>query len=467
MYKILIVDDDPSILRMLARLLKAQLDARIDTVESGEQALVQLESIDYDLILLDINLPQRSGLEILKILSNQKPHLPVVIMTAHSKPQVIIDAIKEGAYEFLSKPFETQELLDIIKRLLKSQELTRTPHQIISLSLKSGETFIIGKNPKMIEVFKRIGQVASSDATVLILGESGTGKELVARAIYQNSLRKDRAYLAVNCAAIPETLLESELFGYEKGAFTGATARKLGKFEQCNHGTIFLDEIGDMPLSTQAKILRVLQEGQFERLGGSSTIQVDVRIIAATNQDIRQLISEKRFRQDLYYRLSVFTITIPPLRERREDIRLLAEHFLARFINRDGKAIAGFAPEAMELLQDHRWQGNVRELQNTIERAVVICRDQVIMPEHIQLQAELKGDAGKTQASAQDAQSESVFDIEQLASEELTLEQVEERYIRLILKKYNWRLNETASALGIHRNTLRRKMEQYRISKDR
>lgn len=378
--KILLVDDDKDI---VATLKECFIDFNyiVETATTGEEALAKAISNDYDLVMLDISLPDFSGMDVLKQIKEQKSCLPVLVMTGHVSTDAAIEAMKLGAHEFIAKPFDLDRLLGIINRIVKKASPIRGL-ATFSMAPKAMKGAIIGNTPEMVEIAKIIGHVAATDASVLIQGESGTGKELVARSIYQNSLRTDKPFLSVNCAALPEGLLESELFGHEKGSFTGAYTRKLGKFEQCNAGTIFLDEIADMSLITQSKVLRVLQQQEFERVGGNSTIKVDVRIIAATNKSLVNMIKENKFRVDLYYRLKVVSIYLPPLRERRGDIPLLVEHFIRTYAGQTDRELLNISKEALDGLMHYTWPGNVRELENNIHSAVVMSKGDILLPEH-------------------------------------------------------------------------------------
>ncbi len=370
---ILVVDDDPQ-LRLSFEKLLTEEGHTVLTAASGEAAVALVQETVPDLVIMDVRMAGMSGLEAFAAIHAREPHLPVIIMTAYGTTETAIEATRLGAFDYVLKPFEIPDILALIDQALEAGHCMRSRVEVdVPPQAAAGEA-LIGKSRPMQEVYKAIGRVAPTDATVLIRGESGTGKELVARAIYQYSLRARKAFLVINCVAIPETLLESELFGYEKGAFTGAVHRRLGKFEQADGGTVFLDEIGDMPVSIQAKILRLLQEKKLERLGGRETIPVDVRILAATNRDLEAALADGRFREDLYFRLNVVTIWLPPLRDRVDDIPLLADYFLARFSREMGLNNPGLAPEAMALLQRHHWPGNVRELANVLQKALIFSR---------------------------------------------------------------------------------------------
>ena len=383
MASVLIVDDKDSLRDMLAKTL-AMEGYEVETAADGHDALRLADARRFDVVLTDLKLPTMDGIEVLSKLKEMDPSQEVIMMTAFGTIETAVHAMKLGAFDFLTKPFDPQHLTLLLNRALENQRLAAENVLLREeLSLRLGSTDIIGQSARIHEVAELVRKVAGSDSTVLLVGESGTGKELFARAIHMLSGRHKRAYVTINCAAIPRELLENELFGSERGAFTGAVARKIGKFEVADGGTIFLDEVGDLELSLQAKILRVLQERQIERLGGNKPVDVDVRVIAATNLDLAVGIQNGRFREDLYYRLSVFPIQVPPLRERPEDIPVLAEHFVKRYANEMKKGEVKLAPEARDLLVKYHWPGNVRELENTIERAMILCEKRTIGPEQL------------------------------------------------------------------------------------
>jgi len=379
---ILIIDDDDQLRVSFQKLLKEE-GYSVDSAPSGEAGLNLIKSKIPDLIILDMRLPGMNGLETFSRINAIDPKLPVIIMTAFGTTETAIEATKMGAFDYILKPFNIPEMLSIIGQALEAGRFMRSPIDMNAAPDAGVREAIIGRSKPMQGVYKAIGRVSPTDATVLIRGESGTGKELAARAIYQHSLRADRPFLVINCVAIPENLLESELFGYEKGAFTGASHRRVGKIEQANSGTVFLDEIGDMPSSIQAKILRLLQEKSIERLGGRDTIPVDVRILAATNRNLEKALSEGRFREDLYYRLKVVTISLPPLRERSGDIPLLARYFLARSAADFSMANPGITEEALSVLSGYSWPGNVRELGNILQKALIFNRGAPVRSEDI------------------------------------------------------------------------------------
>jgi len=379
---ILIIDDDDPLRTSFQRLLKEE-GYWVDSAPSGETGLNLMKSKIPDLVILDMRLPGMNGLETFRRIHAIEPKLPVIIMTAFGTTETAIEATKMGAFDYILKPFDIPEMLGIIRQALEAGRFMRSPVDMNAAPDNASKEAIIGRSKPMQDVYKAIGRVSPTDATVLIRGESGTGKELAARAVYQHSLRAEKPFLIINCVAIPENLLESELFGYEKGAFTGASHRRVGKIEQADGGTVFLDEIGDMPSSIQAKILRLLQEKSIERLGGRDTIPVDVRIIAATNRNLERALSEGRFREDLYYRLKVVTISLPPLRERPDDIPLLIEYFLARSAADFSMENPGITEEAISALKDYSWPGNVREIGNTLQKALIFNRGAPVRPEDI------------------------------------------------------------------------------------
>jgi two-component system response regulator HydG len=384
---LLVADDDPGLRESLERTLTRE-GYRVVLASDGNAALERLQAGGIDVVLTDLKMPGLTGIEVLRAAKAIAPDVDVILLTAFGTVEEAVKAMKEGAYDFLTKPFQRAQVLRLIRQALERRELiqqNRALQQRLDDLLRQG--VVIGSSPAFRRMTTLVEQVADSSATVLVQGESGTGKELVASAIHQRSARRKGPFVAVNCAALPETLLESELFGYEKGAFTGAATRKEGRFELADGGTLFLDEVADLSPVTQPKILRVLQEGEFERLGATKTIRVDVRIVAATNQDLGQMVKEKRFREDLYYRLNVITINVPPLRERREDIRVLAQHFLRIYAAKNNRTLEGFTDEAMRRLEAHAWPGNVRELENVVERGVVLARGALMdtgeLPEEI------------------------------------------------------------------------------------
>ncbi len=383
MPSILVIDDKESMRGMLAETLSGE-GYDVDTAADGRSGINRAKEKKFDVVLTDLKLPEMDGIAVLSQLKEADPDLAVIVMTAFGTIETAVEAMKLGAVDFIAKPFDTDRLGVIIKKALENRRLVAENALLREeLDQSLGFSEIIGRSEKMLDVSRLIQKVAQSDTTVLLLGESGTGKELFARAIHNLSPRKNRPFVAINCAAIPSELLENELFGSERGAFTGAVARKMGKFEIAEGGTVFLDEIGDMSPALQSKLLRVLQEKTFERLGGTKLISVDVRVIAASNVDLKDAIDKKTFREDLYYRLSVFPIKIPPLRERREDIPNLANHFIRKFCLEMKKPVKSLSQDALAILDRYHWPGNVRELENTIERAIILCEGKKITPEHL------------------------------------------------------------------------------------
>ncbi|HZM04350.1 MAG TPA: sigma-54 dependent transcriptional regulator [Candidatus Saccharimonadales bacterium] len=378
--KILLIEDDLSAAAALERVLRDE-DYSVQTIARGDAGLAEARDKNFDLVISDFKLPGLNGLEVVRQVHALKPRLPIILMTAHGTTEIAIEATKLGAYDYLLKPFEMEELLDLVAKAVESSRLMSEPVEI-----GAGETLrdaIIGNSRSMQEIYKEIGRVAAKPVTVLIHGETGTGKELIARALYQHSERVAEAFVAVNCAAIPETLLESELFGHERGAFTGAETRRIGRFEQANNGTIFLDEIGDMSLNTQAKFLRVLQQRCIERLGGKETIPINVRVIAATHRDLEAAIREKQFREDLYYRLNVVQVILPPLRQRAEDIPSLVKYFLQKYGAELGVDSPAIQPEAIAFLCEQPWPGNIRQLENVVRQALLLARKYTITLDHV------------------------------------------------------------------------------------
>ena len=471
MHTILIVDDDKSIRYSLKRMFEEKYS--VFTAQNGEEALNRVRENPPDLTIMDIRMPGRSGIEILKEIKSIDPKSLVIIMTAYGTTETAIEAMKYGAFDYILKPFPIAQMKELVEKALSLRKMMKEEVTYPTTSDQEGvEERIVGSSSKMQEIYKMIGQVAPSDVTVLLRGESGTGKELIARAIYHHSLRSNQPFLPVNCAAIPDTLLESELFGHEKGAFTGATSRRIGKLEQCQGGTIFLDEIGDMSLSTQAKLLRVLQERSFERLGGMENIRVDIRFIVATNKDLEEAISNGRFREDLYYRLNVVSINIPPLRERKEDIPELVSYFLKKFNRELKKGTVGITPEAMEKITSYGWPGNVRQLDNVLKRAMVLCQGEWILED--QLLFEKGWEKREAEEESSKKNIEGLLDtlFEELSNSPSTLQDLdmistlEKGMILRALQKTKGNQVQAALLLGINRSTLRGKMDRYHIKKD-
>ncbi len=461
MFKLLVVDDEQSVRYSFKKLLNSK-EYTINEASNAEEALAAFKKVLPHLVILDIEMPGRDGIQVLKELKQLSPKTPVIIITAYGSGDRVIKAMKYGAYEYIEKPFDIPHLMNVIDEALKTVPVT-TPAETQEKrkNRASNDDIIIGESAAIKEVFKLIGKVAASDASILITGESGTGKELVARAIHKYSERSSRPFIAINCAAIPETLLESELFGYEKGSFTGAEKQKAGKFEEVNNGTLFLDEIGDMSLPLQAKVLRVLQEGTFERLGSSKIIKVNARLVAATNRNLENDILSKSFREDLYYRLKVVTISLPPLRMRRDDIPLLAAHFLEKHSGESGSNVVSLHPESIKRLCDYTWPGNIRELENVIKRAIILSKGSVIGPELL-----LEG-AEKhivTENSVKERLSSYLTDDIKLKEGEvfkLAGEEFEKDLLKWALAKTGGNQLKAAKILGISRVMLHERIEKY------
>lgn len=467
MSRILVVDDEPNVLAAFEEILTG-LGHEVLTSRQAATALEMLRAEPVELVILDVCLPGMDGLQALQQIKKREPHLPVIVMTGQGTMETAIEATKRGAYDYQLKPFEPGQMLESIEQALQSFRISKEHVAIDPPSIPAAGDAMIGRSPAMQAVYKAIGRVAPTDATVLIRGDSGTGKELVARAIYQHSRRSRGLLLVVNCVAIPETLLEAELFGHEPGAFTGARGRRIGKFEQADRGTIFLDEIGDVSPGIQAKILRVLHDRSFQRLGGNETIRVDVRVLAATNRQLERAIDEGTFRQDLYHRLNVVSIHIPPLRQRREDVPALVEYFLERFARELGVAKPPITPEALELLQACEWPGNVRELEHAIQRAMVFARGYPIQAAHLAL-PQATGGAG--------ARSEQpVFDVARLdelaqgyldahagaGAYEQFIDQLERSLLAEALRRTKGNQTHAARLLGLPRPTLHAKIQRLR-----
>jgi two-component system response regulator HydG len=444
---ILVVDDDFSHRTMLKTLLSGW-GYEVSEADDGQAAVNMVQERPYDLILMDIRMVKVSGLKALAVVKETNPAIPVIIMTAYSSVDTAIDAMKKGAYEYLTKPLDFEELRLKMEQAMEHsmlKEENRLLRELVGDRFDTGS--IIGRSPAMIRLLETTARAASSDATVLITGESGTGKEMIAGAIHFNSPRKDHPFIKMNCAAISEGLLESELFGHEKGSFTGALRRREGRFKQAHGGSLFLDEVSEMPLAMQVKLLRVLQEREITRVGGEEVIPVDVRIIAATNKDLPTLIKIARFREDLYYRLNVINLSVPPLRERAEDIPVLAEHFLKMFAIKNNKPLKGFTPQAMDRLIKHPWPGNVREMMNTVESAVVLSSSTFLTD----------GDIPIFRDESYNAPQEIG------AANAISLDEMERLTILKTLESVQGNKSEAARKLGITRATLHKKLKKYSV----
>jgi DNA-binding NtrC family response regulator len=464
---ILIIDDDYQIRESFEKLLTEE-GHEVLTAASGETGLDVLRSVLPDLVLLDLRLPGMSGLETFLALREVESKLPVIIMTAFGTTETAIEATKLGAFDYILKPFDIPDILKLITQALEASRFMRSQVEIDIHPKTASSEVIIGQSKPMQEIYKAIGRVAPTEATVLVRGESGTGKELVARAVYQHSQRAGKPFLVINCVAIPETLLESELFGYEKGAFTGAVTRRMGRIEQANGGTIFLDEIGDMPFSIQSKILRLLQEKSIERLGGREPIPVNVRIIAATNRDLEAGLAEGRFREDLYYRLKVVTIWLPPLRERLQDISRLAEYFLNRFAQSMDIDNPGMTDETRGVLKNYPWPGNVRELANTIQKALIFSRGYPIRPEDISqiIQGEpvVRAEGPPADGSIRQWARKALMNEPGMDKFDHLIDTVASALISEALDITGGNRSRAAKILGVSRPTLQSKIEKFGIT---
>ena len=448
--RILIVDDEKKMRRILQIILKDQ-GYKIDLAQDGNEAWQHFQRTSYDLVITDLKMPGKDGMELLGLINKKNSDVPVIVITAYGSVESAVKAIKAGAFDYITKPFENEEIRIVVSKAISYSRLQNENRYLReAVGVKYGFDHFIGDSPNIRGVRKLAAQVAQTASTVLIQGESGTGKELLARLLHFNSPRSARPFVPFNCGALPDTLLESELFGYEKGAFTGAHKQKPGRFEIADTGTIFLDEVGDMSREAQVKMLRVLEEMTFERLGGSHPLKVDVRIIAATNRDLKQLVNEGTFRTDLYYRLNIFPIYIPPLRDHKEDIPVLVRHFLEQFAGEIGKQVKGTSPDAMNLLISHPWRGNVRELHNCLERAMILCNRQSVEPEDLLLDREPLNPTAP-------------FGNIHIPVEGISLEEVEQFLIKQALAMAKNNQTRAAALLKISRNTLRYRMEKYDI----
>ena len=459
--RILIVDDEPAARHGLKRAL-SPLDCKIVEAADGVAAVAAIEEDNPDLLICDLQMPKMDGLALMKVLGGRPNAPPVIMITAYGSERIAVEAMKTGAYDYLSKPYEVDELRCIVENALETVRLRRENLALrTEIEQRSGFGMLRGQSKAMEAVYDLIGKVAGTDATVLIGGESGTGKELVARTIHAQSGREAHSFVAMSAAALPTELIESEMFGHEKGAFTGAIDRRPGKFELAHKGTLFLDEIGDMSLETQAKLLRVLQERTFERLGGSETMTVDVRLISATNRDLPADITEGRFREDLYYRLQVVDIVLPPLRQRREDIPSLVYHFLEQFNRQHGKAVSEVPPEVMQLLVEYRWPGNVRQLMNVVERAVILA-------DGSDLKMDLLPQEVRTASSEHLEAGPSVWreGISFQESKQEAVQSFETAFISAALEHYGGNISRAASAVGMKRQALQQKVKELGIDPD-
>lgn len=449
--KILVVDDDAVARELLADALQKE-GYEVEVFSNGEEAIERGRRGWVDLVLTDIKMGTVDGLTVLREFKRFSPDTSIVLLTSFGSLEGAIEAIKQGAYDYLAKPFKKEEITLVVRRSLDHCQLVRENARYRD-ELKGREDWspLVGSSPAMLEVYKLVARVSEGRSTVLLQGESGTGKELIARAIHANSPRREKPFIPVNCGALPDMLLESEMFGYEKGAFTGAVGTKAGLFEAANGGTLFLDEIGDLGPALQVKLLRVMQDQEVRRVGGTSSLKVDVRIIAATNRDLEQFVKEGKFRDDLYYRLNVVRITLPTLTERKEDIPMLAHHFLQKYAGGSARAVRGFLPDTMTLLKEHRWPGNVRELENAIERAVSLSHGPLLTPDDLPAALRRPGSPIGDKTDGSDQHDEVC----------LTLEEVERRHLIRVLKETKGNKVKAAKLLGIDRRTLYRMAERF------
>jgi len=449
MADILLVDDEKSVRSTLAVLLQ-KTGYRVEESSAGGDAIEKMSNRFYDLVITDLKMEPIDGIEVLKKTKEINPSTEVVVMTAYSTVESGVEAIKLGAYDYIQKPFEKDEFLIIVEKALERKNLLNEVEQLQN-ELKEKYRFenIVGNSKEMFDVLTLVSKVSKTDSTILVSGESGTGKELIAKAIHLNSRRKHRSFVTINCGAIPENLQESELFGHVRGAFTGAIRDKRGLFQEADGGTLFLDEVGETSQATQVKLLRFLQDGEIRRVGDNEPFYVDVRLITATNKDLPKLTEEGKFREDLFYRLNVIPIHIPPIRKRKDDIPLLVNHFLKKYAEKEKKNVVSISPEAMKILTGYHWPGNVRELENVLERAVILTNKNTILPEDfpVLVRESLK----RTQ------------EVEVLDMEEKTLEEVEKHYILKMLEKVNWNQKQASEILGISTTTLWRKLKSYGI----
>jgi nitrogen regulation protein NR(I) len=461
--QVLIVDDEPNLRKILAAQLSRD-GYEVMLAEDGEQGLTMLREHHIDLVVTDLKMPKVDGMTLLREALREQPDLPIVMITAHGTVDTAVEALKLGAFDYLTKPFDKDEVRSVVGKALKTRQLAQeeaTTEPAGKTKNEPGARFgIIGQSPGLTDLYAVLERVADSPTTVLITGESGTGKELVARALHEHSTRKDKPFIKVNCAAIPKELIESELFGYERGAFTGAVSSKPGRFELANGGTLFLDEVGEIPVEMQVKLLRALQESEFERVGGIKTIHVDVRLVAATNRDLKKLIAAGGFREDLFYRLNVVSIRLPALRERDTDIPLLVEHFLAKFNERLKKQVTGVEPEALDILSAYTWPGNIRELENVMERSVLFCDAQKLRVEDLPL--ELRGSTGSSAPSSAEGGADIPLSAEGGLKEhvKVAMSRLERDLVSRALKQTSGNVTHAARLLKISRKGLQLKMKE-------
>ena len=456
--KVLVIDDDKIVLRAVSEILQRE-GYQVMAIDDAVEGLAAVKDPTIDVACLDIKMPNLSGMDLLKAFKQSRPDVEVIMMTAFATVETAVEAVKGGAYDYLTKPFDNIDVLALAVGRAAEKKALRDRTRVLEEALSVRDSFedLVGQSPQMRAVFKLVETVSYSTATVLIQGESGTGKELVARAIHFRSPRKDKPFVAVNCSALTDTLLESELFGHVKGAFTGANSMKKGRFEAADGGTIFLDEIGDVPAAMQVRLLRVLQEGEVKRVGSNENIKVDVRVIAATNVDLSKARDEGKFREDLFYRLNVIKVDLPPLRDRPADIPLLAQHFLAIYAAKSKKKMLRISQEAMEALTGARWAGNVRELENAMERAVVLGTG-----DQVQLE-DLPPEIRNSPRSGADVELFSLSHLEYAQAKKLAIRAFERRYLSTLLEKSNGNVSMAARAAGVDRSNFRRLLKQYEV----
>jgi two-component system response regulator PilR (NtrC family) len=454
--KILVVDDERSMRDFLSIMLK-KAGYDVTTAADGDEAVKILHKDIFDLVITDLKMPKVDGLQVLKTVKELSPDTVVIVITAFASTETTVEAMKEGAYDYITKPFQNDEMKIRIKKALEKRRLS-AENILLKKQLKDRAVFdnIVGKSEKMEKVFELVRKVSDSMSNILIYGDSGTGKELIARAIHFNSRKKDKPFVTINCGALPEGLLESELFGHMKGSFTGAVFNKEGLFEVANGGTIFLDEVGETSPAIQVKLLRVLQDKEFKRVGGTKEIKVDVRIITATNRDLSKAVSEGKFREDLYYRLNVIPITLPPLRERTDDIPLLADHFLNKFNKALNKNVKGFSQTTMELFRNYEWRGNVRELENVIERAVALSNSEIITPEYL---PDILRDSSRSSSAIPVNIPQEGLDLEGLIGD------IEKELLLKALEKTNWIKKDAAKLLHLNFRSFRYRLDKYNLNK--
>lgn len=457
--RVLVIDDEEIVCESIKRILEEE-GYEIESALNGQEAFKKMDENPFDIVITDLKMPGIDGMEVLRIIRREYPNTIVIMITGFSTVETAVEAMKLGAFDYIPKPFTPDEVSIVVKKAIEQKNLLlENIYLRQELQEKYGFHNIVGKSKKMQEIYKIITKVAPTDSTVLIYGQSGTGKELIARAIHFNSPRRERQFVPVDCAVLSENLLESELFGHIRGSFTGAVTTKLGLFEIADGGTVFLDEVGNISLSIQAKLLRVLQEREFTPVGGTKSKKVDIRLIAATNKDLEKMMKEGTFREDLYYRLNIVPIYLPPLKEREEDIPLLAIHFLKKYSEQMGKKIRGFSPEAMEKLLRYQWPGNVRELENIIERTVVMMEEEMVRPEHIILPGQKKQEEGYPYIPMT---TEELKEVKKQLREK-AVEEIEKAFVLNALERNQWNVTKASEEVGMLRPNFQALMRKYNI----